>query len=141
MDTKATHPWLEYRDGFKYQLAKDYCILTEITGYTIDTSYIKLTEEGLLTLKCGYASDGSSGPTIDTRSTIRAPFVHDAIYWLIRNGHIDYAYKAYADKLMKRILIEDGMWKARAGWWYLGVKWKGADSLYPSKERPILRAP
>lgn len=133
--------WLEYRAGFKYQLTSNYSKQTEILGFDIDTAYIKLASDGLLTLKCGYASDGPSGPTFDTRNSIRGAFVHDALYWLIRNGYLGIEYKLYSDKLLKQILLEDGMGRIRADSWYLGVKWKGIDSLYPSKERPILRAP
>ena len=133
--------YVEYRDGFKYQLAKSYTTKTDILGFDIDTAYIKLTPDGILKLKNGYATDGASGPTIDTKNTIRGAFIHDALYYLIRNGYIGIEWKSYADKLLKKMLIEDGMWTLRTNWWYLGVKWRGADSLYPSKEKPVLRAP
>jgi hypothetical protein len=133
--------YIEYRDGFKYQLAKSYTTKTDILGFDIDTAYIKLTPDGILKLKNGYATDGASGPTIDTKNTIRGAFVHDALYYLIRNGYIGIEWKSYADKLLKKMLIEDGMWALRTNGWYLGVKWRGADSLYPSKEKPVLRAP
>jgi hypothetical protein len=133
--------WLEYRAGFKYQLTSNYSKQTEILGFDIDTAYIKLASDGLLTLKCGYATDGPSSLTIDTRNSIRAAFVHDALYYLIRNGYLDQEWKKYADKLFYEILLEDGMGKPRAYIWYCGVRWKGAEALYPSKEKPVLRAP
>jgi hypothetical protein len=133
--------WLEYRAGFKYQLTSNYSKQTEILGFDIDTAYIKLASDGLLTLKCGYATDGPSSLTIDTRNSIRAAFVHDALYYLIRNGYLDQEWKKYADKLFYEILLEDGMEKPRAYIWYCGVRWKGAEALYPSKEKPVLRAP
>jgi len=133
--------WIEYRDGFRYQLASDCTIQTEITGYDIDTEYIRLTPDGKLTLKHGYASDGASGPTIHTRNSIRAAFAHDAFYYLIRNGLIGMDCKTAVDSLFREMLIKDGMWQIRAAWWYLAVKTQGANSLYPSKEKPILRAP
>ena len=133
--------WVEYQDGFKYQISKDYSIQTEIVGYDLTGSYITLSKEGVLTLKSGYASDGPSGLTVDTRNSIRAAFVHDAFYYLIRNGYIDQIHKPYIDLLFKQILIEDGMWWPRAEIWYWGVKTRGTEYLYPSKERPILRAP
>lgn len=133
--------YVTYKDGYKYQLVEDYSIQIKITGYVADTPYLKLTKEGLLTLKAGYASDGPSGPTFDTKNSIRGGFVHDALYWLMRNNFIPLSYKGYIDKLFQSILIEDRMWKARAWIWYQGVHRKGIEHLYPSCERPALRAP
>lgn len=136
-----TSAFITYREGSKYQLDGNFSIQTEITGETIETDYISLSEGGLLTLKHGYASDGPSGLTIDTRNSIRAAFVHDALYYLIRNRLIDMKWKKYADQLFYQLLLEDGMWEPRAYLWYCGVRWRGAESLYPSKERLVLRAP
>lgn len=133
--------YVTYKDGYKYQLVEDYSIQIKITGYVADTPYLKLTKEGLLTLKAGYASDGPSGPTFDTKNSIRGGFVHDALYWLMRNNFIPLSYKEYVDRLFQRILIEDRMWKIRAWIWYQGVHRKGIEHLYPSCERPALRAP
>lgn len=133
--------WLEYRSGYKYQLAKDYTHRVPIFGYEIDTEFIQLNKEGYLTQKKGYATDGPSGPTFDTKSAIRGSFVHDALYWLIRNGLIAKSCKDVADLLFRDICIDDGMWKIRAHWWYEGLKREGINSLYPSSEKTILRAP
>jgi len=133
--------WLEYRDGFRYQLVRDCTQQTPVTGYDIDTEYIRLYRDGEITLRHGYASDGASGPTFHTRNSIRASFVHDAFYYLIRIGLISMDCKAPVDSLFRAMLLEDGMWQIRAAWWYLAVKTQGANSLYPSKEKPILRAP
>ncbi len=133
--------WLEYRSGYKYQLVKDYTHKIPIVGYNVDTEFIQLNIFGYLTLKKGYATDGPSGPTFDTKSAIRSSFVHDALYWLIRNGLIGKSYKELADILFRDICIEDGMWKIRAWIWYMGLKKEGIHSLYPSSEKTILRAP
>lgn len=133
--------WLEYRDGYKYQLAKDYTHRVPILGYTIDTEFLQLNPEGFMTLKRSYATDGPSGLTFDTRNSIRGAFIHDAIYWLIRNGLIEKKYKELADILLRDICIEDGMFKVRAYYWYYAVSKEGIHSLYPSSEKTILRAP
>jgi len=133
--------WLEYRAGYKYQLAKDYTHHIPIFGYEIDAEFLQLNKEGYLTLKKGYATDGPSGPTWDTTSSIRASFVHDGIYWLIRNGRIDKKYKEIGDKIFRDICIDDGMWKFRANWWYRALIGGGVHSTYPSNEKTILRAP
>ena len=139
--SKSISNWISYSDGYKYQLREDYSIQTSITGYSVDTEYVSLDVNGVLTLKHGYASDGPSGPTFDTRNSIRGGFVHDALYWLMRNSHISMKHKPYIDELFRKILVADGMWKVRAYIWYLGVHKKGIEHLYPSCERPILRAP
>ncbi len=133
--------WLEYRSGYKYQLAKDYTHHIPILGYDIDIDFLQLNPEGYLTLKAKYATDGPSGLTFDTRNSIRGSFVHDAIYWLIRNGLIDKKYKEIADILLRDICIEDGMFRIRANYWYWAVSREGIHSLYPSSEKTILRAP
>jgi len=133
--------WLEYREGYKYQLAKDYTHIVPIKGYTIDTEFVQLNPGGGLTLNKGYATDGPSGPTIDTTSAIRGSFVHDALYWLIRNGLLSKGSKDLADTLFRDICIEDGMWRLRARWWYAALQREGIHNLYPSSEKTILRAP
>ena len=138
---KSLFNWLEYRAGYKYQLAKDYTHIVPIKCYDIDTEFVQLNQGGYLTLKKGYATDGPSGPTFDTKSAIRGSFVHDALYWLIRNGFISKGYKDLADTLFRDICIEDGMWRLRAAWWYAGLQREGIHSLYPSSEKTVLRAP
>jgi len=75
-----------YRKGYKYQLHVDYQILIPIHGFSINTLYLELTQAGLLTICQGYAWDGASGPTIDTKSSMRAALVHDALDQLLREG-------------------------------------------------------
>ena len=62
---------MKYRKGYKYQIAEDDTVQTRIFGYEIDIEFIALTLSGLLTTKSGYASDGCSGPMLDTKSALR----------------------------------------------------------------------
>lgn len=80
---------------------------------------------GLLTMKKGYAWDGPSGPTIDTKNFMRGSLVHDALYQLMRNGQLAPQWREGADQELRRICREDGMNRFRA--WYVlqGVR-KGA---------------
>jgi methyl coenzyme M reductase gamma subunit len=73
---------------YKYQLMEPYELPIGIRGYTIDTHYLKLSEDGDLTISNGYAWDGPSGPTIDTKDFIRRSLVHDALYQMkeIKDG-------------------------------------------------------
>ena len=64
---------IEYRSGYKYQLAKDYLIATNIKpDKDIDEKFIKLDVNGNLTILEGYAWDGPSGPVLDTKENMRA---------------------------------------------------------------------
>ena len=97
-----------YKSGYKYQLVKDYSIETVIVGSLMDLDFLKLTPNGVLTIRDGYAWDGPSGPVIDTPDTMRASLVHDAVYQLLRSG-LDAKWKNAADELLYRLCIEDGM--------------------------------
>lgn len=131
-----------YRKGYKYQLAKDYHTTTRIRpDHVIDTRYIELHPDGKLTVRDGYAWDGASGPTLDTKTTMRGSLGHDVKYQLIRMSLIDYTMKVIADEELYEDLTEDGMWDWRASVWHKSVSIFGRNSLSPSDERQILVAP
>jgi len=117
---------IDYRKlkNYKYQMLEDYELAIDIINYDIDTEFIKLNS-GLLQIMSGYAWDGPSGPTIDTKNFIRGSLIHDAFYQLIRDGNLPYSYKKYADLLLRDICMDDGMSHFRASYVYLAVKWFG----------------
>ena len=58
---------IQYKAGYKYQLTKDHTEQLAIKPERlILTGYLKLTPNGVLTIRAGYAWDGPSGPAIDT---------------------------------------------------------------------------
>ena len=137
-------PRIFYREGYKYQLAEAYSIMTDIVplnGQPIQTEYLTLSERGNLTIDAGYAWDGPSGPTYDSANSLRASLVHDAFYQLMRLELIGQAWRGTADRLLDEILEEDGMWKARRWYWLRGVQWFAADAANPDSKKPILEAP
>ena len=79
----------------------------------------------------GYAWDGASGPTVDTKGTMRAALVHDALYQLMRLGVIPQSKRKAIDKLFRRHLKEDGVNLIRRTYFYLAVRWFGAGSASP----------
>ncbi len=121
---------------YKYQLVKPYRLQIGIEEYTIDTLYIKLDVDGWLQISEGYAWDGPSGPTIDTLDFMRGSLVHDALYQLIRLKKLPFRYKEYADLLLKKICLEDGMSNFRANYVYQAVRLFGASSAIPGSEEP-----
>ena len=111
---------------YKYQLMREYTIIIPLDREVktpVFTDFIRLQrrdkDDGTLTIDRGYAWDGPSGPTVDTRSFMRGSLVHDALYQLIRQVYLPLAWRKYADDLLRQICLEDGMGKFRA--WYV---WK-----------------
>ena len=79
-----------YCRGYKYQLDQTYVVQVSIKPRAdIITEWIKLNRDGMLAIMDGYAWDGPSGPTIDTKNFMRGSLVHDALYQLMREGHLE----------------------------------------------------
>ena len=93
--------------------------------------------KGELLIKEGYSLDGPSGPAIDTKNFMQGSLVHDALYQLIREGHIDPSNKEKADIILRDICRADGMSRIRAWWVYRGVRWGGKGAIKPD----LLTAP
>lgn len=84
---------------------------------------------GVLHIDRGYAWDGPSGPAIHTANFMRGSLVHDALYQLMREGHLAASrYRDDADKELKLTCLEDGMSSLRAWWVYHGVRLGGGPS-------------
>lgn len=132
-----------YKSGYKYQLKKDYSVQLEFTPKNaISTEFVKFTIDGVLTLKSGYAWDGPSGPTPNTKNIMRGSLVHDGLYQLMRENHLNHlVYRKLADKELRRICIEDGMWHFRAATIYLAVRIFGNYYADPSSNHAPETAP
>ncbi|HZW87094.1 MAG TPA: hypothetical protein VFF41_06515 [Gallionella sp.] len=132
-----------YNGGYKYQLGVTYTVAIDIQPpVPIDTEFIKLDSAGRLTIVEGYAWDGPSGPTIDTLTFMRGSLVHDALYQLMREGHLDHnVYRERADRTLQKICIEDGMWPLRAWLVYHGVRLFADPAANPADRRPATMAP
>lgn len=134
---------IRYRSGYKYQLAEGYRGKVSVTpAEPINTEFIKLGTDGTLVIKRGYAWDGPSGPTIDTRNFMRGSLVHDALYQLMRDAGLSKEqWRAEADLELKRMCREDGMGRLRAWWVHRGVRLGGAPWASPESRKPIRTAP
>jgi hypothetical protein len=115
---------IHYREGsYKYQLRAPYVIKLEIRpAHGAGTDWLTLETDGTLTIRSGYAWDGASGPTWDSKSSMRASLVHDALYQLCRLKLLDLRYRDEADAIFRRICSEDGMFGPRAWLWYHAVR-------------------
>jgi hypothetical protein len=139
---------IKYREltDYKYQLMERYVHETHWTlpeGVQTDGRWVVLSKTGRLTLRRGYAWDGPSGPTIDSKSFMRGSLVHDACYQLIREKLLPGRKRKPADVLLWLICLEDGMSRARADYVYHAVRVFGGASARPRKgpKQVILEAP
>jgi hypothetical protein len=137
---------IKYRSGnlYKYQLAEDYQIPVEIDSDSLIVEpdqpvFIRLYHN-VLTIKAGYAWDGPSGPSVDTKNFMRGSLVHDALYQLLRAGKIDQKYRKYADQLLREMCRQDGMSAFRAWYVYRTVR-AFAGFAAKRKDNPVITAP
>jgi hypothetical protein len=135
--------FINYRDGYKYQLAEDYKIKINIKPKeSIDTEFIALNTDGILIVKSGYAWDGPSGPVIDSKKNLRGSLVHDALYQLMRQRKIAQAkYKDKADRLFEKLCKTDGVPASFARIYYEALKKLGKPATKPENAKKIYRAP
>ena len=129
-----------YRSGYKYQTTRDYSYLSEITGFSGGNQFLSLNKEGLLFIHKGYAWDGPSGPTLDTKDAMRGSLVHDALYQLMREKILPLSMRDRADGLLKTICEADGMNHIRAEVWWVGVR-EFAGKAASGPDRPEQVAP
>lgn len=133
---------IAYRRGYKYQLSETYEVtIPELSGRPpIVTDYISIIN-GSLSIRKGYAWDGPSGPTIDTKDFMRGALIHDALYQLLREGMLPAEDRKVADIVLKRTCIEDGMFFVRANVVYLAVRAFASFAADPANKKPIIHAP
>ena len=138
-----SNDFIEYRSGYKYQLANDYDIrITIKPTEDIDIQFISLDKKGNLKVKSGYAWDGTSGPVIDTDMNLRASLVHDALYQLMRLRKLKASeHKNKADKLFRTMCKQDGVSSMVAQVYYEALKKLGKPSTDPKNAKKIKRAP
>jgi hypothetical protein len=133
---------IRYKKGFKYQLSEYYSAMLPFTpDQYVETKYITLTTSGELQIRVGYAWDGPSGPTIDTKNFMRGSLEHDALYQLMRMGLLGKQNRKNADDRLIAVCKEDGMSWLRAQWVLLGVRFGGGASADPANAKEVLEAP
>jgi hypothetical protein len=114
---------IEYKAGYKYQLTKAYAIMTPIIQEEkIVTQWFTLFPDGKLLVEKGYAWDGASGPTFDTKSSMRPSLVHDCFCQLMKERKLSYEkWAGPVNQFFKELCIEDGMGSIRAALWHRAV--------------------
>lgn len=137
---------LSYKNRYKYQVSFDY--EHTLPDYfprvpkEIETDYLWICPDRVLVVKKGYAWDGPSGPTWDTPAFMRGSLVHDALYQLMRLAYLKKTtYRPLADRVLKEICIEDGMWPLRAGYIYYAVRWFAGSAATKGMEKGVVTTP
>lgn len=132
---------LEYRDGYKYQLASHFCMV--VRGIKpkndIETEFIVLSKSGLLYIWSGYAWDGPSGLALDTKNFMTASLVHDAFYQLMRMGLLNRKYRLAADLELYRLCRLNGMWVVRAWMVYKAVRIFAGKFVLASQQKTVIK--
>ena len=133
---------IHYKEGYKYQLVKDYTTETNIRPkYFIRSKFVRLDIDGFLYIFYGYAWDGASGPAIDCKKNMRASLIHDALSQLAREGYLNAKeHKEAIDEEFYKVLREDGMWSPRIAIDAAGLMIAGTSYLEHRKDE-ILEAP
>ena len=133
---------LQYREGYKYQVAKDIWIQTPIIGTLINEEFFTLHDDGLLFICSGYAWDGASGPTFDTLNSMGPSLIHDVFCQAQRAGQLDYdRWHTKVNLFFKKTCLRNKMWKIRANIWGAAVEFADAGDPSQGVSNPILEAP
>lgn len=134
---------IHYRRGYKYQLTRNAKQQLPIKlPAPIVTDWFTISEDGMAEAFRGYAWDGASGPTYDSKSSMRPSLWHDIFYQCMRLGLLDpEVWRPVADDIFHMMCKQDGMWKARAWLWFNAVRIGAADAAKPGSEDPEECAP
>jgi len=131
---------LQYTKGYKYQLAENYEFefiqnLTKTSKRLSNLMFIRCEFESIKVLS-GYAWDGPSGPTKDTKTNMRASLEHDVLYQLIRFEILPRNLRKAADLQFDKTAKEDGMsWWRRKYYLFALRKFAGFAASPKSKKR------
>lgn len=136
---------MQYREGYKYQVAEDWECNLDIPQGDIPTRVVEIETDFLwlgvfnkLIVKKGYAWDGPSGPVIRTEAIMVSSLVHDALYQLIRDGYLNKnTHRLAADNILYNICVQYGMSKLRAGIMYYTVRVFGNPAARPENAHKL----
>ena len=133
----ATDNWYEEitHGKYKYRLLEKMEFQTDIrpdrrAEFPGGKPFVSLDTNGRLCTEVGYAWDGAD-LCPDVKAVMRASLAHDAVYQLIRKRELPGTWRAEADRLFRRLCIEDGMSAALAWPAFLLLRGLGWTSARP----------
>lgn len=119
---------------YKYIILEDWQIKFEQgPEQDIRTEFVDFLQDGTFRLKKGFLCDGPSGPTIDTKTSLKGAFVHDGGYYLLRKKQLGQEWRSFFDNKLEEICIDSGMNPIRAEVWHKMVKDFAAYASKPDK--------
>jgi len=128
---------------YKYLITHPYFVELDLSiPVDVHTIFYSIVGSNLQIFP-GYKWDGASGPTIDTKNTMRASCVHDVLYQMIRMKQIDGSFKYAADKEFHKMMCEDseatnpiqkGLNTLRNGYFYWAVRLFGGFACIPGSQ-------
>jgi hypothetical protein len=141
---------MKYRNGYDGQVAIDETRQLPLELHPdkpIDTEFLHLDCEGLLTVDAGYAWDYASVPItkwlsnkIQGKKSKTPSLIHDALCQLVRTKNLTMPdARQFADRVFYDMLLERKFWKIRAWAWYKMVKLWGMK--HEQEPKKILEAP
>ncbi len=135
-------PVVKYQKGYKNRLHETHkgniAIYPEVR---VESKFGVSYPNGNVEIFEGFMWDGCSGPTIATKSTVRAGSVHDFLYYLMRHELLEQHWRAQADKVFRRILLEDGCSWLRAWVYWKSVRLFGKFAASPANKKKVFTAP
>ena len=133
---------LLYSSGYKYLSEEHFYIKMGFSPEEdIITEYGFFLSNGWIGIWKGYAWDGASGPTVDSKSSLIGSLVHDFLYQLMRLGLLQRSFRKKADLAIYYLIKRDGMSWFRAQYWYRGVRIGAGKYVKASEIKKILSAP
>lgn len=133
---------IKYKSDYKYQLQEECVVnIPIIPPRDIVTKFVRLTAKGVLSISEFYAWDGPTGVPFEVNKLMRASLVHDALYQLIRLGHLSADYRKDMDIIFRNHLREDGVSKIVSNLAYRIVRIFGNPATQPSSRRLVKNAP
>ncbi len=132
---------MKYTKGYKYQLKEDLTIHTELRPeVSAITAFGIIQLDGTIIVRHGFAWDGSSGPAVDSKCSMRGSLAHDFLYQCFRQELLPQSMRGQADELYRELCLADGMSRFRAWMQYHAIRKFAKGAADPSHRREILKA-
>ena len=162
--TTKNCPSIKYtdgKDGYKYQLIEEWecTFILKSSSFSISKGVsrslkflefrvVEDSEENSddnshykLVVRHEYAWDGLSY-FWDSSSSMRGSLVHDALYQLMRESVLSTTKdRPTADKILRDLCVQDGMWEFKAWLIYVGVRIFGERYASPSEAKKVYESP
>ena len=114
---------MKYWKGYKYVVAEDFTVQTEIKGYDVKDKLTRLSPDGQLEISKGYPWDGNSGPCFDVKSSLEASCVHDILCDYVNLGWLPTSVQPMIDQEYYSTARRKGMWDWGARLRVVAVRW------------------